>query len=232
MTIETLQAWLLHKTPVGNTSLKMTFYSREQGVITCIYKGGRLPSKQNSLEPFIPFWLSVNQSPRWHYIRHIEMNGAPLVLKGMVLFSGLYINELMVYLFKKSEASTAFFELYEKTLRALANADTNIHIETLLRRFEMQLLQYCGFGFSFQHEVDLIKPIEDHKQYRFIPAQGFIEAQEGLLGRDILAMGEARFDESGVLKIAKYVMRQAINEALGGRVLMSRRLVYCANVDS
>ncbi|MGQ3888984.1 DNA repair protein RecO [Legionella sp. CNM-1927-20] len=226
MTNHSLSAWLLHKQPLGDTSLKTTFYSREQGIISCIYKGGRLPNKQTLLQPFIPLWLSVNQQPRsqWRYIQQLENTSSPLILKGIALFAGLYINELIYYLLDNTESQPAFYDNYEYTLQALANVHERLEIEAILRRFEYRLLEICGYAFSYEHEAYSFELIDVKKRYTFVAGHGFIPAKEGLLGSDIIALGSGQLNSAHYLKVAKYIMRHAINHALDGRKLISRSL--------
>ncbi|STX51870.1 DNA repair protein RecO [Legionella busanensis] len=226
MTNIPLYAWLLHKQPLGDTSLKATFYSCEQGIISCVYKGGRLPNKQTLLQPFIPLWLSVTQQPRsrWNYINQLENTAAPLILKGSALFAGLYINELIFYLLNNAESQPTFYENYEYTLQILATRHERLEIEATLRRFEYRLLEVCGYAFSYEHEAYSFELIDVKKQYTFVAGQGFVLAKEGLLGKDIIALGNGQLNDPHQLKMAKYIMRQAINHALDGRRLISRSL--------
>ncbi|WP_419418839.1 DNA repair protein RecO [Legionella sp. D16C41] len=226
MTINSLNAWLLHKQPLGDTSLKVIFYSYEQGIITCVYKGGRLPVKQILLQPFTPLWVSFNQkaNSQWRYIRQLENTALPLLLKGIALFAGLYVNELIYYLLDNAESQPTFYAVYEYTLQALAKSTERVEIEAILRHFEYRLLEICGYAFSYTHEAYSYELINLQKHYIFIAGQGFAPAKEGLLGSDIVAIGRGELNNKERLKIAKYIMRQAINHALEGRKLISRSL--------
>lgn len=223
---DSIEAWLLHKQPLGDTSIKLIMYSKEQGIIPCIYKGGRLPTKQTLLQPFIPLWLSVSQkkNSQWYYIRKIEHSASPLDLKGMTLFAGLYINELIYYLLSNTDLEPQFYTSYEKTLTSLAQSSERITLEVILRYFEYELLQVSGYAFSFTDEAYSHQTIQAERTYHFIAGQGFIASKVGFLGQDILAIGQGRLTEPHQLKLAKYIMRQAINHALDGRQLFSRHL--------
>ncbi|STX29337.1 DNA repair protein RecO [Legionella beliardensis] len=226
MTDNSLNAWLLHKQPLGDTSLKAIFYTREQGIIPCVYKGGRLPKKQTLLQPFIPLWLSVRhqKNSQWCYVSQIENTGPSLILNGDSLFAGLYINELIYYLLADSEPSTLFYDSYELTLKALAQTQARLELEAILRYFEYRLLQLCGYAFSYTHEAYSYQLIDLKKHYTFIAGHGFVPAHQGLLGSDILALGQGQLNTPHLLKLAKHIMRQAINHALDGRALISRNL--------
>jgi DNA repair protein RecO (recombination protein O) len=230
--VNSLHAWLLHKQPRGDTSLKAIFYSREQGIISSMYKGGQSLKKQALLQPFIPLWLSVKQqvNSEWYFVRHVENLEAPVILKGNSLFAGLYINELVYYLLGDSEPQATFYDHYECTLNALAKINERLALEVLLRCFEYQLLQQCGYAFSYTHEAYSYQLIDLQKHYTFLAGQGFVNAKEGLLGSDIVALGKGQLDNIRLLKLAKYIMRQAINHALEGRKLVSRTL-FKANVS-
>ncbi|KTC85635.1 MULTISPECIES: DNA repair protein RecO [Legionella] len=224
MTTETLEAWVLHKSPSGDSSARVSFFTREKGVLNCLYKGGRTPKKQAILQPFIPLWLAVDVRKDYYFVRQLEIQKEAVELRANSLFAGLYVNELIFYALSSMDSYPELFVIYQETLRGLADFNDKLGIEVLLRRFEWALLLACGYSLSFTHEAHSINPIRAHHCYQLLPDEGFILASAGIPGEHILALAEGQLDELKLLKTAKFIMRQAIDHLLGGRELKSRSL--------
>jgi DNA repair protein RecO (recombination protein O) len=62
------------------------------------------------------------------------------MLTGAALFSGFYLNELLMKLLARSDAHPALFDIYAATLSALGTSSD----ETALRAFEVALLKQTG----------------------------------------------------------------------------------------
>lgn len=223
MTAEAFKAWVLHKTPSGDSSARVTFFTREKGLLNCLCKGGRTPRKQALLQPFSPLWLALDVRRDWYFVRNMEMLSGALELKGNALFAGLYVNELLYYALKPMDSQPELYDIYLSTIEGLAAVSERLAIEIILRRFESVLLETCGYAISFTHTADLATPIFADQSYQFVAGQGFVLADTGIPGQDILAIAAGRL-QLEVLKSAKYIMRQAIEHFLEGRVLKSRSL--------
>ena len=217
MTTKALEAWVLHKIPSGDSSLRVTFFTREDGIINCLCKGGRTPKKQAILQSFSPLWLALDVRKDWYFARQVEALATDLQLKGDSLFAGLYVNELLYFSLKPLDPQPELFAAYLQIMQGLSSVTDRFAIEILLRRFEWTLLQTCGHGLSFI----AIKP---ELTYQYIAGQGFIPAKTGFPGIDLLALSEGRLEQVSVLKTAKLLMRQAIDHHLNGRILKSRSL--------
>lgn len=221
MTTE-VDAWFLHKYPVGNTSLKVSLFTKKQGVVSCLYKGGRTPKKQAVLQAFMPLWVALENRSDWYYLQRIESVTAPFFFEKLSLFSALYVNELIYYALKPLDPHPSLFETYEYTLKALSTVSDRLVIESLLRQFELVLLDECGYALCFSHEAVFGVAIDAERYYRFIPGYGFQLAEQGLSGRAILGIAQGQLDQISVLKTAKLIMRLAINHLLNGQEIKSR----------
>lgn len=218
MTTSSLEAWILHKTPSGDSSLRLTCFTRENGLINCLCKGGRTPKKQAILQPFQSLWLDLNSRKDWHFVRHVETLNSAFQLQGSSLFAGLYANEILYYALKPLDSVPELFEAYQQLIQGLSTMNERLGIEVLLRRFEWVLLKICGYSLSFS------KTINPQNYYQFIAGEGFREAEFGIKGVDLIDLAEGRLETLSVLKSAKLIMRQAIDHLLGGKVLKSRLL--------
>ncbi len=226
-----LDAWLIHKTPIGDTSVRARFLTREKGLIDCYYRGGRNPKKNTALQPFTPFCLFTNERHHWFYVKGLEPTELPLSLNGPCLFSALYVNELVYYTIPLQEPDAPLFMTYQNTLQNLAKATSPAAIEITLRRFEKTLLTACGYSLGLTAESPLADTITPTEHYQFMPNHGFKKNQTGIPGAHILAILQDQLDCPLVLKSAKFLMRQAIDTLLGGKPLKSRSL-YLPNTKS
>lgn len=226
MAAEALSAWFLHKRPSGDTSLRVSFFTREHGIIEALYKGGRTPKKQAILQPFMPLWLVLDERNNWYYVQKLECESQALTLPGLALFAGLYVNEILYSMIKPQDACEALFSAYVRTIESLATASCRLTVEPILRRFERQLLNTAGYALSLTHEAESGELITAERTYQFMAGVGLIGAKNGLLGAHILAMAEDKFDDADTLRTAKMIHREAIAHAMDGKVIQTRALYH------
>ncbi|MGM9451810.1 DNA repair protein RecO [Legionella bozemanae] len=227
--IRTIEAWVLHKQWSGDTSARVSFFTRELGVVQCLSKGGRTPKKQALLQPFTPLWVNLAERHERYYTQSIESIVPTLQLIAGSLFAGLYVNEILYYALSPNYPDAALFDAYLFTLNNLASAKERLVIEALLRRFEWTLLHACGYSFSLTHEARTANLIVADLCYQFVAGEGFIIHSRGIPGAHILALAQDNLNEASYLKSAKIIMRQAIDHLLGGREIKTRAL-YCAEI--
>jgi DNA repair protein RecO (recombination protein O) len=157
-------------------------------------------------------------------VGRLEAAGIPRWLHGEALFSGLYLNELILRLLPAEDPHPVVFEHYAATLEALAEGRP---LEPLLRAFEWRLLDELGYGFALAQDLHG-QPVVEGQLYRLLPDSGLEPVQlfqPGLFqGIELLAMADADWTAPGALAAAKRLMRQALAPHLGGRPLVSREL--------
>src|SRR5690606_32272581 len=151
-------------------------------------------------------------------------SGLSTWLVGEALFSGLYLNELLIRLLPPEVPHPAVFDHYAATLLALAEGRP---LEPLLRSFEWRLLDELGYGFDLDTDING-EPVAADGIYRLQVDAGLERVwllQPGLFqGVELLAMAQADWSAPGALAAAKRLMRQALAVHLGGRPLVSREL--------
>ncbi|BAN49993.1 DNA repair protein RecO [Metapseudomonas resinovorans] len=218
----TLPAFVLHSRAYRESSALVDFFTPE-GRLRAVLRGAR--GKAGTLaRPFLPLEAEFRGRGELKNVGRLDSAGIPNLLGGEALFSGLYLNELLVRLLPAEDPQPALFEHYAVTLQALA---ANRPLEPLLRAFEWRLLDQLGYGFAL--DTDLAgQPIAAEGIYRLLPDAGLEpvgQLQPGLFqGRELLALAEADWDAPGALGAAKRLMRQALAPHLGGRPLVSREL--------
>ncbi|MDP3705455.1 MAG: DNA repair protein RecO [Legionellaceae bacterium] len=226
MTDDNTPAWVLHKQWSGDTSARVTFFTREKGIVCSLCKGGRTPKKQALLQAFTPLWVMFDERSNSYYLQKLELLASSLPLQGPLLFAGLYVNELLYHALQPFDAYPQLYDAYVMTLQSLCQVTDRSALEVLLRRFEWTLLVSMGYAISLTHDARTGLPIVSTSQYAFVAGEGVVAAEQGLLGSHLLALSEDTLDKPEVLKAAKKIMRLAINHALGGKEIKARRL-YC-----
>lgn len=224
MTTETIHAWMIHKYWSGDTSARVIFFTQEHGVVNGLFKGGRTPKKQALLQPFVPLWLTLNRRGESCFVCHLETCDVSLELAGEALFACLYVNELIFHTLKPFDPHAELYQAYEYTIKALQVDPDRSVLEAILRRFEWVLLKSCGYQMSLIHEAHTEALILENQYYRLIPGEGFVRSKEGIRGSYLLALEAGQFDDVDLLKQVKYFFRAAIDHALDGKIIKTRRL--------
>ena len=215
-------AYVLHSRAYRESSALVDFLT-PQGRLRAVMRGAR--GKAGSLaRPFVPLEVEFRGRGELKSVSRLEAAGIPNLLHGEALFSGLYLNELLIRLLPEQDPHPATFEHYAMTVLALAQGRA---LEPLLRSFEWRLLDELGYGFALDMDR-LGQPIAAAGLYR-LQADAGLEAvgqlQPGVFhGSELLAMAEADWSVPGALAAAKRLMRQALAPHLGGRPLVSREL--------
>ena len=210
-------AWLLHRHPFRNTSLILDLFLPEHGRVGVVARGGR---KNPLLAPFRPLWVELKAGGGELFtLRQAEPRGPAMPLAGHALYCGFYINELLVRLLHRDDPHPDLWPAYQRTLAGLAG-DTPLDIS--LRRFEMVLLEDIGYGLVLDHDVDG-QPLDPDGLYRWVPEQGLMIDPQGYPGERLLALAADHWSAE-VRRIAKPLLREALESHLGGRPLRSREL--------
>lgn len=215
-------AFILHSRAYRESSALVDFLT-PQGRLRAVLRGAR--GKAGTLaRPFVPVEVEFRGRGELKNVGRLEAGGIPRWLHGEALFSGLYLNELILRLLPAEDPHPVLFEHYAATLDALAEGRA---LEPLLRAFEWRLLDELGYGFALAQDLHGDAVVVG-QLYRLLPDAGLEPVhllQPGLFqGAELLAMAEADWTAPGALSAAKRLMRQALAPHLGGRPLVSREL--------
>jgi DNA repair protein RecO (recombination protein O) len=144
-----LLAYVLHRYDWSETSLIVELYTRTQGRVVVIAKGAKRPTSQLRpvLLPFQPLHALLGKTPadadnEVHVLRSAEWAGGQPLLAAAAMFSGFYLNELLMKLLARQDPHPALFDAYADTLAALA---TDADEAAALRAFELVLLRELGW---------------------------------------------------------------------------------------
>ena len=125
--------------------------TRELGRVAVAAKGAKRPYSQlrSVLLPFQRLQVSLGRAPAVEAasdvqtLRGAEWAGGAAMLTGAALFSGFYLNELLMKLVERHDPHVELFDAYSETLASLAHADDFV-AEAALRAFELRLLRDIG----------------------------------------------------------------------------------------
>jgi DNA repair protein RecO (recombination protein O) len=124
-------------------------------------------------------------------LRGAEWAGSTAVLRGEALFSGFYLNELLMKLLARHDAHATLFDAYAVTLPVLAGGD-ELAAQAALRAFELTLLREIGLLPDLGLATSTQRPIEPAALYALRPEGGVVAAARGgeplLTGADLLRL--------------------------------------------
>lgn len=177
MRIELQPAFVLHTRPYRDTSLLVDFFTPNYGRITAVARGVRKPKARTRalLNPFNRLLISLQGKSDLKLLTAVEADNCCFNLRAEHLYSGFYINELLMRILRETEAQQALFDIYQINLKHLQDHSA---IEPILRNFELDLLGELGYGIDFQHDALTGDLISAAKNYHFIAQQGFNQAAQ------------------------------------------------------
>lgn len=240
-------AYLLHSRPFRDSSLLVNLLSEEFGHISAIVYVGKSKksNKKGLLQPFSCLQIELKGQSALKTLSRVEHAEKTLQFKGNYLFSGFYLNELLVRLLPENIPCESLFHFYQQSLIGLQQEDL---LEPLLRRFEMTLLEELGLSLDFSvlenddtdvahfpeneySDIPLEYQVEQPSQnyWQFIPEQGFVKAQFEQQyplydGEHLAEIAMGNLIKSDVLLTYKRLMRQVLQRYLGNKPLHSRQL--------
>ena len=226
-------AYLLHQRAYRDTSLLLEVFTPEQGRFGMVARGARAPKSRTRglLQLFQPLLLSWTGRAELGTLTGVEPDGAAPRLLGTALYSGFYLNELIMRLCQRLDPHPELFMAYAEALQGLQHAT-----ERSLRLFEKRLLETLGYGLMLDHEADTGAPVVAEGLYRYeletgpvavaqAPAQGLC-----LQGSSLLSLAADQLEDAQSLSDCKRLMRAALGLYLGDRKLKTREVFAAMTV--
>ncbi|OTA14757.1 DNA repair protein RecO [Xenorhabdus vietnamensis] len=222
------RAFVLHGRPYSETSLLLDVFTENEGRVRVLAKGARSrrSNLKGCLQPFTPLLMRWSGRGEIKTLRDAEPISLALPLRGSVLYSGLYVNELLSRVLEQGTAYPVLFFDYLQCLQVLAASEYTP--EYALRRFELALLTNMGYGVNYLHCAGSGEPVADTMTYRYREEKGFIASlivdHYSFTGYELKALAIGEFPDHATLKAAKRFTRIALKPYLGGKPLKSREL--------
>ena len=233
--------FVIRAVPYKESSLIIDALSMDMGRISFVAKGARnvRSSLKSMLQLFTPIKVTLKGlNNGLKTLVECEQAGKQISFLPPTLFSALYLNELIYFLYKIEDDSTGLFSAYTEALNMMLDERK---VEMALRNFELTMMEELGVGIDFYHESDSEKVVNPHTWYLYRLNKGFIPINSDLIssninvdevcrGADLLNILERKYTPSS-LRAAKRICRQNIQSLLNGRELMSRKL-YLEYIES
>lgn len=229
MRLQTQPAFLLHRRPFRDSSELLDLLTLDHGRLGAVARGlarrrsgGSLASL---LQPFRPLLISVSGRGDLLSLAGVEPGGTLAELRGDALFSGFYLNELVLRSLQRFEPQPSVFLAYGKAIEALAAARLPRDAGLALRRFEFALIDDLGYAIDFSRTVSGAA-VEAGALYCLLPGEGVIAADAGrrepppVRGADLLAIAEGRL-EAVRPAVLRGVARQLLADHVGPQPLRS-----------
>ena len=227
-------AFILHRRPYRNTSLLVEALARDHGRIALVARGVQTQRSRlkGLLQPFTPLSLSWVGSGDLVTLSAAEEDGAAITLPPARLWSGFYINELLLRVLARWDAHPRIFDYYQWVLLTLQD-DANE--ETALRLFEKRLLSELGYALLLNIEAFTGVPIASSKVYRYVLDRGPIPIEQSIAGtsievsgRSLLALHQETLTDPADRRAVKRLTRAAIAQLLEGKPLKTREMLLAS----
>lgn len=221
-------AYVLHQYAYRDSSLLVELFSRDFGRVGLVCRGvrnGRSRSR-GLMQPFNRLLVSWQARGELATQTAVEMDVVVAGLNGDALFSGFYVNELLLRLLQRQDPHPGLFLEYEHVLRQLANGEA----QRSLRLFEKNLLDELGYGLLLDSDADTGETLVPDRQYVYRLEQGPVAAtttgRDGLVlsGHSLLSLERDELHDAESLRDAKRLTQAALSLYLGNRPLKTREV--------
>ena len=223
--------YVLHTYPFKETSLVVELFTRDFGRVSAVAKGARRPrsAMRGMLQSFQPLLGAGSGKLELKTLHSLEWYAGLLMLQGEALMCGFYLNELLLRLLPREDAHEDLFDEYTQTLKLLALAPDDS--ASILRRFELRLLQALGYAVPLTHNIR-DEAVTAEAQYYYVPEVGPVslrhDYQENgvqLSGKTLIDMAQDDFADVQTQQQSKQLMRLLLAHYLGDKPLHTRQLL-------
>lgn len=238
-------AFVLHRYDWSESSLILDLFTRDLGRVAVAAKGVKRPYSQwrSVLLPFQRIHATFGRAGSGDAagevlnLRSAEWAGGAAMLTGEALFSGFYLNELLMKLLARNDPHPALFDAYAQTLPALGTAQ-EYQAQAALRAFELVLLKETGVLPDLARITLTQQPVQADSRYTLL-AQAGVSApraeDDARLSGNTLARLQAALDSNrldllqaacaGELSPLKSLLRSVLHYHLGSTPLRTRQVM-------
>lgn len=218
-------AYVLHQHDWSETSLILDLFTRESGRVPVAAKGAKRPYSQLRavLLPLQRIMVALSKPAKAdggevQTLRSAEWGGGATLPSGAALFSGYYLNELLLKLLARHDPHPRLFDAYADALAHLSEGDA------VLRAFELTLLSELGLLPDLSVVTPTQAPVDPARRYQLSPESGVVPpTQEASLPGELLVQLQA-----ALLHGSPAALRQACGsaQALGLKAVLRGLLHY------
>ena len=237
-----LTAYVLHRYDWSESSVILDLFTREHGRLAVVARGAKKPYSnfRSVLLPFQRVQVALSGAAakdestnhEVQNLRSAEWAGGAAMLTGAALFSGFYLNELLMKLLARHDPHALLFDVYALTLPELASND-EARVQSALRAFELTLLQQTGLLPDLSLVTLTQAPVRAERHYALMPEAGV--AAEGEIAGDALIGLQAALLHGSVpalqqacraaLPELKSALRGMVQHHLGSSMLRTRQVM-------
>jgi DNA repair protein RecO (recombination protein O) len=249
-------AWVLSARPYRETSALVELFAQRAGRIGLVARGVRSGRARTRglLQPFQPLLVSFSDRGELGTLAGLEPAGPPVVLRGEAVFSGWYLNELVLRLVARRDPHPQLFEDYGTALGALGGGEGRRHREdsndagTSAGRVagaaagvieKTQSSPALAHGASLRvfekglltelgYGLQLPDPVEPDAWYRWDADHGLRLAEPGpssYRGASLRALADEVLDTPECLRDARRLLRVVLSPHLGERKLRTPEML-------
>ena len=222
-------AFVLHRYDWSESSLILDLFTRDAGRVAVVAKGAKRPYSQlrSVLLPFqrllVSYGTRRGDAPADVVtLRTAEWAGGAAMLTGAAIFSGFYLNELLMKLLARHDPHTTLFDAYGHTLGSLVGA-SDVNVEAALRAFELVLLRETGLLPVLNLETLTQAPLREARGY-VVRAEGGVMTGAG--EEQTLSLGCLQALEAALSEQALGALQSACVPALGALKVQLRSLLH------
>ena len=217
-------AFVLHTRAFRETSLIVELFTPQFGRLAAVARGVRGRKKSgNPLQPFQPLSIAWFGRGPLFTLGDVEVEASQVALAGQQLACGFYMNELLVRMLEPQDPHEDLFQRYAD---ALSGIRTGTPMSIVLRRFEFELLEACGYLPDLTTAAS--EPVLAGNDYRLAADAGLVACDaedDSFSGTVLLAIANHDYALRGTRREALRLFRQLLEPHLGGKPLASRALL-------
>lgn len=171
-------AYVLHQHDWSESSLILDLFTRESGRLAVAAKGAKRPYSQLRavLLPLQRILVSLSKPGKSasadggevQTLRSAEWGGGATLPAGAALFSGYYLNELLLKLLARHDPHPQLFDAYADALAHLSQGDE------VLRAFELKLLAELGLLPDLSVVTTTQVVVDPARKYQLSPESGVV----------------------------------------------------------
>lgn len=221
-------AFVLHSYPHKETSLIVDLLTRDHGRVAVVAKGAKRPYSKlrGVLQTFQPLSVSYSGKSEVRTLTGAEWIGGLLPLEKSALFSGFYLNELLLKLTVRDDPHPFLFDHYVAALNRIAHGSPPAIV---LRQFELSLLKETGVAGSWMAESSGERVVSG-RMYVVDPQQGVRLARAAepgmqVSGKTLLDMENDDYADPVTQQQSKLLMRYLLSHHLGGTPMNTRQIL-------
>lgn len=221
-------AFVLHARPWRESSLIVELLSRDHGRVGVVargLRGARRHPQRAALQPLQHVQADFLMRGELARLLQAEALDAAPLLQGESLLGAFYVNELVMRLLPRHDASPEVYLRYAQLRAELAGAGP---LAWTLRRFERDLLDLLGYGFAWDATEDGQR-LDPAARYRLDPQQGPVRDLRheagSVSGAALLAFADDRLPPAEQLAELRPALRQLLASHLGPAGLKSWSLM-------